>query len=235
MRSWDQKNKSTTLYGDNWASTWFSLFCRVIYYLWIWIQLVSVFRCQCFGNTYRFLDQKRVELAISQQRISTYCQNIQKNYSSGQILLYFSHIRLLKISSWLGSNAPRLCPFGESQWRLYLTRMATPVMRAAVGSNNFAWSKHFGKENFGRPWGISPTWKILRTSQWLQTLNKYAASVKNLTSEMEGEWNTFAIVVPRASPVRGPAARMNWSSLFAFPCHGTSWLSIIKVVRKSTN
>lgn len=42
------------------------------------------------------------------------------------------------------------------------------------------------------------------------------------------------MVVPRTSPVSGPAARMNWSSLFAFPCNGTSCLSIIKL-EESTN
>lgn len=35
--------------------------------------------------------------------------------------------------------------------------MATPVMRAAVGIKDNAYPKLLGIENFGRPWGISPT------------------------------------------------------------------------------
>ena len=104
--------------------------------------------------------------------------------------------------------------------------MATPVMRADVGSNVFAWSKLLGKEKVGSPWGISPTWNILRLLQLLQILNHYASQQRNysdLTREMEGGWNTFAMVVPRTIPVSGAAARKNWSSFFAFPCHKTPW------------
>ena len=52
---------------------------------------------------------------------------------------------------------------------------------------------------------------------------KYSSSFRDLTREMEGGWNTFAMVVPSTIPVSGAAARKNWSSFFAFPCHETQW------------
>lgn len=38
-----------------------------------------------------------------------------------------------------------------------LTKIATPVMSTVVGIKDFTYPNSFGMENFGSPWGISPT------------------------------------------------------------------------------
>lgn len=38
-----------------------------------------------------------------------------------------------------------------------LTKIATPVIRSAVGIKDVAYPKALGIEKLGRPWGISPT------------------------------------------------------------------------------